>query len=131
VPPDVDCGVPELELGALVPDRPLSDLPLLFELPVFELESLEFELDPDGLVVDDEPEFEVPVVWVDPGRPSATAPAATTLAKPTAAVVALSRYLPRSRSAIAWATRRDAELLMSSASHLRLKNQFIVPLRNL
>jgi len=45
---------------------------------------------------------EVVAVWcVEPGSAAATAPAATTLAKPTVAVVAFSLRLPRSRSAIA------------------------------
>jgi hypothetical protein len=45
---------------------------------------------------------EVVAVWcVEPGSAAATAPAATTLAKPTVAVVAFSLRLPRSRSATA------------------------------
>lgn len=45
---------------------------------------------------------EVVAVWcVEPGSAAATAPAATTLARPTVAVVAFSLRLPRSRSATA------------------------------
>jgi hypothetical protein len=41
------------------------------------------------------------VLWVEPGSAAATAPAATTLAKPTVAVATFSRWRPRSRSATA------------------------------
>jgi hypothetical protein len=85
----------------------------LFELELFELELFELELPVlrlafPLLLLEDEPLdvlawLELPdwlvelVWWVEPGRATATAPAATTLAKPTAAVVAFSRYRPRSR----------------------------------
>jgi hypothetical protein len=70
------------EFEELVPES--SELPVL----VLALELLELP--------------EVVAVWcVEPGSAAATAPAATTLAKPTVAVVAFSLRLPRSRSATA------------------------------
>ena len=61
----------------------------------------------------------VTVVCVEPGSTAATAPAASTLAKPTVAVAAFSLRLPRSRSATAretWraAARARADALRSS-----------------
>jgi hypothetical protein len=113
----------------------------LLEFELLEFELLEFEL----------PEFELPVLrlafplvdelldvpalpelpdwlevlaWPAPGRATATAPTATTLANPTAAVVTFSRCRPRSRWAIAWAIPRDIPLLMfPSLSHGDLRSR--------
>lgn len=77
---------------------------------------------------------------VEPGSATATAPAATTLAKPTVAVVAFRRRLPRSRSATARETLRprlsrdpraygdpsgNSGLLMLSVWHTQLERQFV------
>jgi hypothetical protein len=50
---------------------------------------------------------ELVLVCVEPGSTAATAPAASTLAKPTVAVAVFSRRLPRSRSATARDTWRS------------------------
>jgi hypothetical protein len=82
-----------------------------------EFAGFEFEPPLDVPPVDDEPPVpvltdELPVlvsvVCVVPGRTAATAPAATTLAKPTVAVAVFSLRLPRSRSATACDTCRAA-----------------------
>ena len=87
------------------------------ELDVPELEApepdvLEPELDPVPELVEDEPEFfaaepvdDEPlaglVLWVEPGRPRASAPAVTTLATLTAVVAERTLRRPFCRSAIA------------------------------
>jgi hypothetical protein len=85
---------------------------LLAELefePVLPLPALDVPLPEDDvpvLVLTDElPELEL--VCVEPGSTAATAPAASTLAKPTVAVAVFSLCLPRSRSATARDTRRS------------------------
>jgi hypothetical protein len=92
-PLDPELDVPELDVPE--PDVPEPDVP-------------EPELD-DPVEPDDEP---VPVVvtaaWLVPGKITATAPAASTLAADTVTVAAFSRRRPRSRSATACATRRAA-----------------------
>jgi hypothetical protein len=50
---------------------------------------------------------ELVLVCVEPGSTAATAPAASTLAKPTVAVAVFSLRLPRSRSSTARDTRRS------------------------
>jgi hypothetical protein len=116
-PPDVAWPEPELDVGVdagLL--RPLLELELL---ELFELLEL-LELEPDVPDVPDvpellEPEPVLPVLvpelldvelvdealLVVPGSTSATAPAASTLAAPTAAVVVLIRPRPRRRAATA------------------------------
>jgi hypothetical protein len=69
--------------------EPAFAVPLPAELPAF-----------------DELSEEVTVLCVEPGSTTATAPAASTLAKPTVAVVAFSLRRPRSRSATARETLR-------------------------
>jgi hypothetical protein len=84
--------VPELEFEAGL-DVPLLDVPLPDDdVPVLVLAG---EL--PGLLV----------VCAEPGRTAATAPAASTLAKPTVAVAVFSLRLPRSRSATARDTWRS------------------------
>jgi len=82
-----------------------------------EFAGFEFEPPLDVPPADDEPPVPVltdelpvlvPVVCVAPGSTAATAPAATTLAKPTVAVAVFSLRLPRSRSATACDTCRAA-----------------------
>jgi len=90
---------PELEEPALLPE-------LEFE-PRLAEPSLDVPLPRDDvpvLVLADELPVLVLVlvlVCVEPGRTAATAPAASTLAKPTVAVAAFSLRRPRSRSAMA------------------------------
>ena len=62
----------------------------------------------DPPVTDDEASVPVLAVCVAPGSTMATAPAASTLAKPAVAVAAVSLRLPRSRSATARLTWRAA-----------------------
>jgi hypothetical protein len=61
---------------------------------------------PEETLAFDEPREEAAVLCVEPGSAAATAPAATTLAKPTVAVVTFSLRRPRSRSATACETPR-------------------------
>ena len=119
---------PELEPG-------LDDgLPRLLELP--ELVELELEPDEPELVLPEPvlpepvlpepvlPELALPVLLLDefvpvealldePGRASATAPAASTLATPTVAVVATTRPLARWRAATPRVTASRFGLFMS------------------
>jgi hypothetical protein len=110
-PPLLYCG--EFD-GAWKPPESLDELPPepLDELPPEEpselddpeeLDPLEEELDP--LEVEALP---FAAAWLVPGRITATAPAASTLATDTVTVVAFSRRRPSSRSATASATRRAA-----------------------
>jgi hypothetical protein len=115
-PPEVDVPLPELDDGA---EPELSPVELELEFELFELFELELELlDFELVSLDFELEVVEPLLLVavlecvEPGSPTATAPAATTLAKPTATVVTFSRYRPRSRSAMACATPRGTRLLM-------------------
>ena len=90
---------PELVLPE-VPDVP--DEPEVPEVPELVLPVLLFE------------EFVLVAAWVDePGRASATVPAASTLATPTVAVVATTRPLARWRAATPRATASRFGLFMS------------------
>ncbi len=114
--------MPELEVGV---EPELKPLELELELDPDELDPDPDELDPDELDPElpdevepelvDEPELvgldrvadepvDVVVVWVAPGRTRATAPAAATLDRVTAAVA--ERTLDRPRSLAAMARRR-------------------------
>jgi hypothetical protein len=120
--------LPELEEGAEPELKPLelelepeSELPVEPELPV-ELElpvEPELELD-DPELVEDEPEFaevepvDVPVLCVEPGRTRASAPAVTTLAKPTAVVAERTLFRPRCLAAMARRMPSRCSLLMCS-----------------
>jgi hypothetical protein len=127
-PPEVAWPEPELEPG-------LDDgLPRLLELP----ELVELELEPDEPELDEPeldepepvlpelalPELALPVLLLDefvpvealldePGSASATAPAASTLATPTVAVVATTRPLARRRAATPRVTASRFGLFMS------------------
>jgi len=119
--------LPELELGVL-----LELMPLELELPELELPELEPEL------VEDEPEFvdvepvdDEPVdvvLWVEPGRARASAPAATTLATPTAVVAERTFSWPFFLAAMA---RRIPSrcALMSSILWPRLRKSLHEPSR--
>ena len=125
--------LPELEVGAEPELRPLElellelleledeepelvDEPELVELepdePEFELDAPEFvEVEP----VADEPvdvEVDVLVLCVDPGRARASAPAVTTLAMVTAAVVDRTLFRPWSLAAMARRIPSRCALLM-------------------
>jgi hypothetical protein len=85
----------EPELPAELEFEPALDVPLPDDdVPVLVL-------------ADELPGLVVAVVWVEPGSTAATAPAASTLAKPTVAVAVFSLRLPRSRSATARDTWRS------------------------
>ena len=112
-----------------VPDEPPDEL-----LPDELLVPLVPDPDEDVPDEDDEGDAEgeelvlllVPVTaaWLVPGRMTATAPAARTLAAPTVTVVAVSRRRPRSRAATADATEPACsgsfELFTRSVWHLSL-----------
>ena len=112
--PGLDDGLPRLlelpELVELEPDEPELDDPVLEE-PELVLPELALpELAWPELLLD---EF-VPVAALldEPGRASATAPAASTLATPTVAVVATTRPLARWRAATPRATASRFGLFM-------------------
>jgi hypothetical protein len=114
--------LPELDEGADPELKPLElELELEFELEPVELEpdEVEPELEPEPELVeepvDDEPddvEEEEAVLCVDPGRVSATMPAAATLAMVTVVVADRTLARPRSLSAMARRTRSRCALLM-------------------
>ncbi len=112
-PPDDWLDDPLLDdplLDDPVPEDPLLDEPVL-EDPVPE------DAEPDEPVPDDrepllaeEPLLDVPLpvdvlLCVEPGSVAAMAPVASTLATPTPAVTADSRFMPRCRSAAGGAGR--------------------------
>jgi hypothetical protein len=114
-PPEVTWLGPELEVGVELECRPLElELELELELPELEdelpeLEDDELELpeleddeleEPESEGVGDEP-VDVSVLWVEPGRARASAPAVTTLASVTAVVVERTLLRPRSLAATA------------------------------
>ncbi len=110
--------LPELELGV---EPELKPLELEFELEPVELEPeevepVELEDEPELVEVPvDEPadaEEEEPVLCADPGRVSATMPAAATLAMVTVVVADRTLARPRSLSATARRTRSRCTLLM-------------------
>jgi hypothetical protein len=86
------------------PGEPALPAELEFE-PALALPSLDLPLPAGGLLV--LVLAELVLVCVEPGSTAATAPAATTLAKPTVAVAVFSLRLPRSRSATARDTWRS------------------------
>jgi hypothetical protein len=144
-PPDVTWLPPELDDGA---EPELKPLELELELELLELEPLELELElepveleplepePDEVEpepvdpeLEDEPEPpELPedaveeevVLCVDPGRASATRPAAATLATVVVADRTLAR--PRSLSAMARRTRSRCALLIYPILRLRSRS---------
>jgi hypothetical protein len=110
--------LPELELGEEPELKPLELEPEVVELDPesVEPELVEFELEepelvePEPLVPELDEEFDEPVeadpldvlvLFVDPGRARASAPAVATLAMVTAVVVDRTLARPRSRAATA------------------------------
>ena len=94
----------------------LPELPELFEPELVEPEPDVLEpllvLGPEPLDVDELPLVDEALL-VAPGRTSATAPAATTLATPTVTVVVLIRPRPRRRAATACDTVSRFGLFMT------------------
>ena len=102
-PPELELELPEPEFAELEPE-PAELEPEFAELepePV-ELEPELAEVEPELAEVEPEP-LDVLVVWLDPGRARARAPAVTTLA--TVTVVVVERTLARPRSLAATARR--------------------------
>ena len=113
--PELDEPVPEeLVPEELEPEDPELDEPVPEELepedPVLEDPVLEDPVLEDPVPEEAEPLLDVPlpddVLWcAEPGSVAAMAPVASTLATPTPAVTADSRFMPRCRSAAAGAGR--------------------------
>ena len=119
LPPELELGdepelkPPELELEFVELDPEFAE-PELAEPEPVELEPVELEPEEPELVEAPEPEldeeFDVPVevdpldvvLFVDPGRARASAPAVTTLATVTVVVVDRTLARPRSLAATAW-----------------------------
>ena len=110
-----DDELEELEPEDVEPDEAEHEVP---ELEDPELEDPELE-DPEPELVEDEPEgvedepVDVSVLWVEPGRTSASAPAVTTLAIVTAVVVERTLLRPRSLAATAWRIPSRSALLIT------------------
>jgi hypothetical protein len=133
--------LPELELGAEPELKPPE-----FEFDEFEFDEFEFELElefepveaePDELEPVDELPVEEPddeeedaVLCVDPGRASATMPAAATLAMVTVVVADRTLARPRSRSAMARRTRSRYALLMYPILRSRTRSLLYGPSRS-
>lgn len=101
-PPELELELPEPELLELEPELPELLEPELLEPEFAELEPEPLEPEPELAEVALDP-LDVLVLWVDPGRARASAPAVTTLARVT--VVVVDRTLARPRSLAAWAWR--------------------------
>jgi len=106
-PPELELEEPELVEPEL--EEPELEEPELAEPELAEPELVPDELEPE--LADEEfdepagvePELlDVLVVWADPGRARASAPAVTTLAMVTAVVVDRTLDRPRSLAATAW-----------------------------
>jgi hypothetical protein len=110
---------PELELGE---EPELKPPELELELPEPEFAEPEFaELEPEPVepeLAEVEPEpldvLVVLVVWLDPGRARASAPAVTTLATVTVVVADRTLARPRSLAATAWRTPSFRRALLIS-----------------
>jgi hypothetical protein len=137
-PPEVAWLLPEDETGAeleLKPDDPV-EVPDPVELP----DPAEGPEVPDPVEdvpdpVEDAPELdvaedeEVSVLWVDPGRTSATAPAAATLARLTAVVAERTLDRPRSLAATARRTWSRCALFMCVILRSGTRSRLDVPSR--
>jgi hypothetical protein len=110
LPPELEMGdEPELKPPELDPEfvDPESAEPEPVELEPVELEPVELEPEEPELEEPLAPELDEPaevevVVFADPGRARASAPAVTTLATVTVAVVDRTLARPRSLVATAW-----------------------------
>jgi hypothetical protein len=133
--PELD-DAPEPTLKPLEPELELEFEPV--ELEPLELEPDEVEPEPE---LEEEPELaEVPdddepadeeeaVLCMDPGKTSATMPAAATLAMVTVVVVDRTLARPRSLSAIARRTRSRCALLMCPILRSRTRSLLYEPSR--
>jgi hypothetical protein len=110
LPPELEVGdEPELKPPELEPEFVELD-PEFAEPELAELEPVELEPEEPELVEAPEPELDEPVevdpldvvLFVDPGRARASAPAVTTLATVTTVVVDRTLARPRSLAATAW-----------------------------
>jgi len=126
LPPELELGVePELKPPELEPEFVELD-PEPAELEPAEPEPVEPELEEPELVEAPEPEldeeFDVPVevdpldvvLFADPGRARASAPAVTTLATVTVVVADRTLARPRSLAATAWRTPSFRRALLIS-----------------
>ena len=130
-PPELELELPEPEFAELEPE-PVELEPEFAELePEFaELEPEPVEPEPELAEVEPEPldVLDVLVVWLDPGRARARAPAVTTLA--TVTVVVVERTLARPRSLAATARRIPSfrrALLMSPILRSRTRKSLHEP----
>jgi hypothetical protein len=126
--------LPELEVGVELEPRPLE-----VELP--ELEDELEELEPEDVEpvevepVEVEPvevsvlPVEASVLWVEPGRARASAPAVTTLAIVTAVVVERTLPRPRSLAAAAWRIPSRCALLITLILRSGIRNSLHEPSR--
>ena len=137
--------LPELEVGVELEPRPVE-----VELPELEDDELE-ELEPEDVEpVEEEPDevepvevepvdvepvevsvlpAEVSVLWVEPGRARASAPAVTTLAIVTAVVVERTLPRPRSLAAAAWRIPSRCALLITLILRSGIRNSLDEPSR--
>jgi hypothetical protein len=121
---DGACRLPELfdefeEFEELAePEPELAEPELVEPEPWFAVPFVAAPPPDDVLPVLDELLEWVTVVCVEPGSAAATAPTATTLAKPTVAVAAFSLRRPRSRSATAREMLRAARLVSADREAL-------------
>lgn len=139
LPPELELGdepelkPPELEPEFVEPEPEFAELePEPVELEPVELGPEFAELEPEPVepeLAEVEPEpLDVLVVWLDPGRARASAPAVTTLA--TVTVVVVERTLARSRSLAATARRIPSfrhALLMSPILRSRTRKSLHEP----
>ena len=101
-PPELELELPEPEFAELEPE-PVELEPEFAELEPEPVEPEPEPVEPEPELAEVEPEpLDVLVVWLDPGRARASAPAVTTLATVTVVVVDRTLARPRSLAATAW-----------------------------
>jgi hypothetical protein len=134
-PPELELELPEPEFAELEPEpaelepefAELEPEPAELEPEPVEPEPELAEVEPELAEVEPEP-LDVLVVWLDPGRARARAPAVTTLA--TVTVVVVERTLARPRSLAATARRIPSfrrALLMSPILRSRTRKSLHEP----
>jgi hypothetical protein len=130
--------LPVLEVGVELDPRPLEvELPELEddepeELEPEELEPVEVEpveVEPVEVEPVEVEPVEVSVLWVEPGRARASAPAVTTLAIVTAVVVERTLPRPRSLAATAWRIGSRCALLIVLILRSGIRNSLDEPSR--
>jgi hypothetical protein len=127
-PPELELELPEPEFAELEPEpvelepefaelepEPVEPEPELAEVEpeLAEVEPELAEVEPELAEVEPEP-LDVLVVWLDPGRARASAPAVTTLATVTVVVVDRTLARPRSLAATAWRIPSSRRALLIS-----------------